>query len=94
MSQCPLEERSEELSHLVGQKAPNIEAVKQEQASLEEYYRIVETAERFRTETHSSSGFIHGAVLKRKGSPRRDHATRSVEHPDWLKLIIPGMDFK
>lgn len=37
------------------------------------------------------SGFIHGVVLKRNGSPRRDHACRSIEHPDWLKIVYQGL---
>lgn len=92
ISQLALEERYAELVRLIDQKAPDITVVKQVPASLEAYHEIVAEAEQFRTAAHSRSGFIHGAVLKRKGSPRRDHATRSVEHPDWLKLVIPGMD--
>lgn len=34
------------------------------------------------------SGSVHGAVLKRVGSPRRDHPNRSVEHADWLKIVF------
>ena len=92
MSQLALEERFAELVSLVDQKVPDIKVVKQTPANLDAYHKIVAEAEQFRAAQHSRSGFIHGAVLKRKGSPRRDHATRSVEHPDWLKLVIPGMD--
>lgn len=37
------------------------------------------------------SGFVHGVVLKRRASPRRDHATKSHEHPDWMKIVFDGM---
>ncbi len=37
------------------------------------------------------SGFVHGVVLKRRESPRRDHSTKSHEHPDWMKIVFDGM---
>jgi ATP-dependent DNA ligase len=29
---------------------------------------------------------IHGVIIKRKASPRRDRAIKSYEHADWLKI--------
>ena len=92
MSKAPLEERFTELTRLVEGKVPDVSVVKQMPASIENYHAIMKEAETFRASTQSRSGFIHGAVLKRLGSPRRDHATSSTEHPDWMKIIIPGMD--
>ena len=88
MSLAPLEERYAELSSLVDGKTPDISVIKQTPASLDKYHEIVKEAKDFKASNQSRSGFIHGAVLKRLGSPRRDHATRSTEHPDWLKLVV------
>ncbi len=33
------------------------------------------------------SGFIHGVVLKKKYSVRRDHCKKCHEHPDWMKIV-------
>lgn len=88
LSRAPLEERTAALRGLVDGKATDVAVVEQLPASLEGYRRIVEEAEAFRASSESRSGFVHGAVLKRRGSPRRDHSTRCVEHPDWLKLVI------
>ena len=87
-----LEDRVAELRKLVEGRAEDVSVVEQLPASLEGYRAVVEEAEAFRAGTQSRSGFVHGAVLKRRGSPRRDHSTRCVEHADWLKLVIPGMD--
>lgn len=41
-----------------------------------------------RNTNNSNTGFIHGVVLKRKGSQRRDLPKASKEHPDWLKIVF------
>jgi len=87
MSLAPLEERYAELSRLIKDKATDISVINQTPASLDKYREIVKEAKDFKASNQSRSGFIHGAVLKRLGSPRRDHATRSTEHPDWLKIV-------
>lgn len=92
VSQAPLEERTDLLRGLVTGRVQDVATVEQLPATLEGYRRLVDEAEKFRASSLSRSGFVHGAVLKRRGSPRRDHSTRSVEHPDWLKLVIAGMD--
>jgi ATP-dependent DNA ligase len=92
LSYASLEERVARLHALVDDKAQDVVTVEQVPASLAGYHEIVKEAEKFRATSQSRSGFIHGAVLKRKGSPRRDHATRCIEHPDWLKLIIASMN--
>jgi ATP-dependent DNA ligase len=88
MSRDPLEKRFEELIKLVAGRVPEISTVERFQASLDGYRRIVEEAKAFKASTRSRSGFIHGAVLKRRNSPRRDHSTRCIEHSDWMKLVV------
>ena len=88
MSQLPLEERKKILDNLVLGKCEDIGSVEQLPASLEGYRKIAEEAELHKEATGLRSGFIHGAVLKRKGSPRRDHAVRCAEHSDWMKLVL------
>jgi ATP-dependent DNA ligase len=55
--------------------------------SLENLQKLEQQAREVRDGQALRSGFIHGVVLKRNGSPRRDHACRSIEHPDWLKVV-------
>ena len=53
--------------------------------------KLDEEAPSFRESSQARSGFIHGVVIKRRGSPRRDHVTRCVEHADWIKVVFSGM---
>lgn len=93
LSKTPLEERRHILQNLVeGTDCPDITVVESVDLTKENYESIKEEANAFRDKTGSRSGFIHGVVIKRKKSPRRDHATRSTEHPDWLKIVFPNMD--
>jgi ATP-dependent DNA ligase len=50
--------------------------------------RLEKQARDARLELSLHSGFIHGVVLKKNGSVRHDHPCRSVEHPDWLKIVF------
>jgi ATP-dependent DNA ligase len=52
---------------------------------------IEQQALTFRNNAQSRSGFVHGVVLKRRGSPRRDNAVRCREHADWIKIVFSGM---
>lgn len=92
LAQEKLENRHDRLVELVGDKVPNIVAVKQYPATVESFEEILKMAHDHRDTTDSKSGFIHGIVLKKLGSPRRDHPTRTIDHPDWLKVVFDGMD--
>lgn len=91
MGREPIEERRRVLADLLGAGTEHVRQVEAVDASLEAYSAILEEAREFREENAIRSGFVHGVVLKRRGSPRRDHATRCVEHPDWLKVVFDGM---
>ena len=86
ISAFPIEKRREILSNLVPNEG-DIRTSSYYQASKERYKEIKEMSIEFRRVNKSKSGFVHGAVLKRKGSPRRDNVVRSVEHADWLKIV-------
>ena len=91
ISAHPIEERRKALYSLMKPECEHIQAVEVLPASKENYQKILKEAAEVRADTAIRSGFIHGVVLKRNGSPRRDHATRSTEHPDWLKLVFANM---
>lgn len=82
LTQCPIEERRSILYRLI----PDNDIIRVSEvlplSSLDEIRR-----EAFRAREGHRSGSIHGVVLKKNGSIRRDHATRSFEHPDWLKVV-------
>lgn len=88
----PIEERKKVLQDAIGEGTSLVSIVPSSETDLEKIGRAKEMAERMRTERDARSGYIHGVVLKRKGSPRRDHSTRCVEHPDWLKVVFSGME--
>ncbi len=88
LSKSPVEERRRALKALIGKGTDEVGIVEWLPASAESYAEVRKEAESFRVQERSRSGFVHGAVLKRLGSPRRDHAVRCVEHPDWLKLVV------
>jgi ATP-dependent DNA ligase len=90
MSNSPLEERRDALLSLIGD-SEGVSVVESLQASAGVLDRIRREAAEARETACLRSGFVHGVVLKRIGSPRRDHATRSAEHPDWLKIVFKGM---
>ena len=91
MSARPLEERRAALLRQVGPGNDGVRVVQQEPASEARAHEIYEESSAMRKEAQSRSGFVHGVVLKLKSSPRRDHATRSKEHPDWLKVVFDDM---
>lgn len=88
MSSDPLEVRKGALDALVAGRCPEVGVVEHLPADRGLLAEIRRDAEEHRTRTKSRSGYVHGVVLKRKGSPRRDHATRCVEHPDWAKIVF------
>ena len=92
LSQEKLEKRHERLIELVGDKAPNVTVVEQHPATVKSFEAALKLAQTHRNSTDSKSGFIHGVVLKKLGSPRRDHPTRTIDHPDWVKVVFDGMD--
>lgn len=83
----PLEERRALLERLVGEGAEDVKLVEWEPVTPERIEQIRKEAMEHRATSQSRSGFVHGVVLKRKGSPRRDNPNRSAEHSDWLKVV-------
>lgn len=86
LSTLPLEKRKEKLRKAIHGQAPDISIVEDIPVTKETYFQIKEEAFKHRQITGTRSGYVHGVVLKRKRSPRRDHANRSTEHPDWMKI--------
>jgi ATP-dependent DNA ligase len=87
----PLEERRAALMGAIGTGNEGVQIVDQEAATEDRVREIYEKTSAMRKENNSRSGFVHGVVLKLRGSPRRDHATRSKEHSDWLKVVFDDM---
>lgn len=83
----PLEDRRALLEGLLGKGTENVGLVEWEPVTKERIEEIRKEAMEHRVASQSRSGFIHGVVLKRKGSPRRDSPNRSVEHVDWMKIV-------
>jgi ATP-dependent DNA ligase len=88
ISNLPLSERRKFLLEVIPDGLPDLSFVLQEEVSLSKCLEIKKEAGKHKESTNAKSGFIHGVVLKRLDSPRRDNAVRSVEHPDWLKIIF------
>lgn len=91
LSREPLEVRRRALEELLRSAPEDVRIVEPMEATKGNLDAVEAEARSFRRETAARSGFIHGVVLKRRGSPRRDHAVRCVEHPDWLKVVFPGI---
>ncbi len=92
LSNKPLSERRSILENIAAwDKVPDVKLTEVLPASVATYETILKEAEDFQEINAIRSGFIHGVVLKRTQSPRRDHATTCKEHPDWLKLVFSGM---
>jgi ATP-dependent DNA ligase len=88
----PIEKRREALEKLLeGKDTPDIKATELLAADETIARQIDAEARSFREGSQARSGFIHGVVLKRRGSPRRDNAVRCVEHADWIKIVFDGM---
>lgn len=88
LSALPMERRHEELSRAVGTSAPDVSVVEHLPATAESLAAVRAEAVEHWSRSALRSGFIHGVVLKRRGSPRRDHCTRCVEHADWMKIVF------
>lgn len=91
ISSRPLEERRKALLRTIGNGNEGVHVVDQEPATEARVREIYEESSTVRKENQSRSGFVHGVVLKLRGSPRRDHATRSKESSDWLKVVFDDM---
>lgn len=91
MSLEPIEARRAALRELIPADGDLIQIAEVLPFTVEEVRKVHEEARAVREGPGLRSGFIHGVVIKKNASPRRDHATRSVEHADWLKLVFPGM---
>ena len=92
LSNEPIEARRQQLEKLLeGKNVPDIKTTEILPADEKLAREIDAEARSFRDSSQARSGFIHGVVLKRRGSPRRDHAVRCVEHADWLKVVFDGM---
>lgn len=92
MSARPLEERRAALEGILGDGNGDVQIVQQEAVTEARVREIYEESSGARKKNRSRSGFVHGVVLKLKGSPRRDHATGSKEHSDWLKVVFDEME--
>ena len=91
LSSLPLTQRRLELEKLIGSGTNEIKLTEVLPATKEVYLGVERSAKEHKALGQCHSGFIHGTVLKRRESPRRDHSIASKEHSDWLKLVIPGM---
>jgi ATP-dependent DNA ligase len=83
----PLEDRRAIMEKLLGRGTEDIKPVEWEEVTPARIEEIRKEAMEHRVASQSRSGFVHGVVLKRKGSPRRDNPSRSVEHADWMKIV-------
>lgn len=89
LSDKPLSERRQRLDALLSLRGtPDIKATVMMKPSTETGRQIEQEALSFRSDSKARSGFIHGVVLKRLASPRRDHVIRSTEHADWIKIVF------
>jgi len=88
LSQLPLEKRRQLLQSILSLPQEDISVVQPEPPTPETLREVMRTAKDHWDATEARSGFIHGVVLKRDQSPRRDHPKRSIEHPDWLKICF------
>ena len=87
-----IESRRQQLEQLLaGKDTPDVKTTEILPADEKLARQIDEEAHSFREGAQARSGFIHGVVLKRHRSPRRDNAVRCVEHADWLKVVFDGM---
>ena len=88
VSAKPLMERRSHLESLIQVPTEDIALTELLPAKRDLYEEILAEAEQHKNAEQIRSGFIHGVVIKRKASPRRDHSTRCAEHPDWLKIVF------
>jgi len=89
LSNEPIEVRRKHLEDLLqGKNTPDIKSTEILPVDEMLTHKMDEEAHLFRENSKARSGFIHGVVIKRRGSPRRDHVTRCIEHCDWVKLVF------
>jgi ATP-dependent DNA ligase len=88
LSRMPIEDRRDALFNLLKPEFKHVLPTDILKPSTEILIALHKEAAAIRNQPSIRSGFIHGAVLKRNGSPRRDHATQSKKHPDWLKVVF------
>jgi ATP-dependent DNA ligase len=88
ISRMPIEDRRDALFNLLKPEFKHILPTEILKPSHEILTALHQKAAAVRNQPSIRSGFIHGAVLKKNGSPRRDHATQSKKHPDWLKVVF------
>jgi len=88
LSKMPIEDRRDALFELLDPQFKHILPTEILRPSMENLDILHEKAATVRNQPSIRSGFIHGGVLKKNGSPRRDHCSRSIKHPDWLKIVF------
>jgi len=91
ISRMPIEDRRDALFGMLNPEFKNLFPTEILRPTAENLAILHQKAAEIRDQPSIRSGFIHGAVLKKNVSPRRDHAVRSTKHPDWLKILFPGM---
>ena len=87
VSDLPIEDRREILKTSINSNG-FVSSVDIDEAKKDDFYRIKADAIGHKITTNSRTGYIHGVVLKKNKSPRRDHSNRSIEHADWLKVVF------
>jgi len=84
----PLEARRRALEEAVGHGSDLVGLTEVSGASVAAVEAIEAEARAVRDGGDLRSGFIHGAVLKRRGSRRHDSPRRSAENASWLKVVF------
>ncbi len=91
MSTAGLEERRAALEEALRDRPKLVRVVESEPATDARVREVFVESSTVRREAASRSGFVHGVVLKRRGSPRRDHPRSTKESSDWMKVVFDGM---
>lgn len=91
LSKEPIEIRRQALETVIGQESGLVNLTKVREASIKAIDHTEAEARAVREGGDLRSGFVHGVVLKRRGSRRHDHPNRSTENADWLKVVFSGM---
>lgn len=92
LSRTPLFSRRETLKQILAHAGESIGMIPVIDPTPETCEEMERDAQSHRVSTKSRSGYVHGVVLKRKNSIRRDHVMACKEHADWLKIVFSGMD--
>jgi ATP-dependent DNA ligase len=91
LGKSPIEERRDAMRSILGNGCDRVQIVEALDATVENLHKIQNEASKVRFQDETRSGFIHGAVLKRRGSRRHDHPKRSAEDASWLKVVFDGL---